>query len=344
MLIPSKAPVSVAVLALLSCLALASPLSVHAGVGGPLVQQASGGCSSCESTSSTATFGEHVASGDLIVVGAASTFEPTGDPQSFSVSDTLDSSYIFAVDRCLAPAQASCSGIFYATASSSGADTVTVTVNNGGDPAGLDIFIYELSGVTTAGATTGTGAGFPLLAPTFTSDAAPVPDILGTPVSTTPTSFTQQAFLLGVVSIELLDPAFTAGTGFTASTPSSGSGLGFAEYSLSGVTSPTTFPGTLGSGALFWTESGLALNYPQPSSAPVCPSTLGGVPMPAGATFSDAYGNTWLAPSGNLGGGTWSSYFFAGTQGAVPAPMQQGWGGSYGTYGGQQGWIITFYC
>ena len=67
--------------------------------------------------------------------------------------------------------------------------------------------------------------------------------------------------------------------------------------------------------------------------------------MPKGATFTDPYGNTWLAPSGNDGGGGyWSSYFFAGTQNSVPLPMMQGWGGEYGTYGGQQGWIITFYC
>jgi hypothetical protein len=66
--------------------------------------------------------------------------------------------------------------------------------------------------------------------------------------------------------------------------------------------------------------------------------------MPSGATFTDGHGNTWLAPSGNDGGGRWSSYFFAGSQSAVPPPMLQGWAGDYGTYNGQQGWVITFYC
>lgn len=66
--------------------------------------------------------------------------------------------------------------------------------------------------------------------------------------------------------------------------------------------------------------------------------------MPVGATFKDNYGHTWVAPSGNLGGGKWSSYFFAGTQTTYPPPMQQGWAGDFGTYNGQQGWVITFYC
>jgi hypothetical protein len=73
--------------------------------------------------------------------------------------------------------------------------------------------------------------------------------------------------------------------------------------------------------------------------------------MPPGATFTDSYGNTWVAPSGYEGGGTifrsfgnMTSYFYPGSQSMIPAPMQQGFGGVYGTYGGQQGWIITDFC
>ena len=66
--------------------------------------------------------------------------------------------------------------------------------------------------------------------------------------------------------------------------------------------------------------------------------------MPPGATFTDMFGHTWVAPSGHLGIGTWSSYFFAGPASVIPAPMLQGGGGVYGTYNGQQGWIITFFC
>ena len=66
--------------------------------------------------------------------------------------------------------------------------------------------------------------------------------------------------------------------------------------------------------------------------------------MPLGATFKDTSGHTWLAPSGNQGGGMWSSYFFAGSQTSFPLAMMQGWGGDYGTYNGQGGWVVTFFC
>ncbi|MGA2198483.1 MAG: NHL repeat-containing protein, partial [Nitrososphaerales archaeon] len=80
------------------------------------------------------------------------------------------------------------------------------------------------------------------------------------------------------------------------------------------------------------------------SATLVCPSTFGGVLMPPGATFTDGSGNVWVAPSGSLGGGFWSSYFFAGPPSAIPPPMLQGWAGVYGTYSGQKGWIVTFFC
>jgi hypothetical protein len=82
-----------------------------------------------------------------------------------------------------------------------------------------------------------------------------------------------------------------------------------------------------------------------------CPFNDGGTLMPKGATFTDSYGNNWVAPSGFEGGstlfgtfGNMTSYFFAGPQSSVPAPMLQGFGGVFGTYNGQQGWIITDYC
>jgi len=66
--------------------------------------------------------------------------------------------------------------------------------------------------------------------------------------------------------------------------------------------------------------------------------------MPAGATFMSG-GNTWVAPSGYDGsGGYWSSYFFQGPASTIPPPMMAGWGGVYGTYNGQPGWIVTFFC
>jgi hypothetical protein len=310
----------------------------------PLVQQASGGCTFCESHTSTASFSQEVTAGDLIVVGASTSFEPIDPVPLFTVNDTLGSTYTQAVAYCYEVAQDSCAAIYYATAPSSGGEvTVTVTLNAPADPQSLDIFIYELTGVTTAGAATATGQGesyiplSPVMMAPVMADGLP-----NTAVSTSPASFTNQAFLLGVVNaVQFEDPpiSLTPGAGFTASVPSSGSGRGFAQYSVSGVTSPTTFPGTLDSIGLYWVEVGLALNYPQPSTGVSCPSVTGGVAVPAGATFTDYYGRTWTVP-----GGSTYTYFFAGPQSNIPPPLQQGFGGEYVTYNGQQGWIISFSC
>ncbi len=90
--------------------------------------------------------------------------------------------------------------------------------------------------------------------------------------------------------------------------------------------------------------SGAATTTSASSAPPTCPSTAGGSLMPVGATFTDQFGNTWVVPGGSVDGETLTSYFFAGPQSFVPPPMVDGWGGEYGTYDGQQGWIITFYC
>jgi len=73
--------------------------------------------------------------------------------------------------------------------------------------------------------------------------------------------------------------------------------------------------------------------------------------MPPGATYTDSYGYTWVALSGFQGTGTvfdhfgnMTSFFFPGPESSIPSPMWQGFGGDYGTYDGQQGWIITDFC
>jgi len=92
------------------------------------------------------------------------------------------------------------------------------------------------------------------------------------------------------------------------------------------------------------TTSSTATSTSSTSTILLCPSTAGGVLMPVGATFTDLSGNVWVAPGGSLGGGTVSSYFFQGPESNVPPPMLEGWGGVYGTYGGETGWIISFFC
>jgi hypothetical protein len=75
-----------------------------------------------------------------------------------------------------------------------------------------------------------------------------------------------------------------------------------------------------------------------------CPPSQGGVLMPYGSTFTDTTGHVWTVPSGNQGLAIWYSYFFLGSQSSTPPPMLAGWSGIYGTYHGQQGWIVSFYC
>jgi hypothetical protein len=78
-------------------------------------------------------------------------------------------------------------------------------------------------------------------------------------------------------------------------------------------------------------------------SVPPLPGTAGGIFMPVGTTFMDSYGHAWVAPGGTIDGGTFQSYFFAGPATLIPPPMLEGWGGVYGTYEGQQGWIVSFF-
>jgi len=297
---------------------MASPISVNAT--STLVQQASGGCNGCSISNPTASFTNPVASGDVIVVAEAGWAAATAP----TVSDTLGLSFTRADFVCNQTTDFNCAAIYYATAASSGADTITVTY--GSNPITSDIFIYELSGVTTTGAVSSTGYG------------------QGSPISISSATFTNLGFAVSVVNTNGY-VSYTPGAGFTASAPSSGSQHGYAEYALSGITTPTTFPATIGS-PIYWAEAGLVLGTsgPAASSIPLCPSTSGGALMPTAATFTDSVGNVWVAPSGSSPAGSASSYFFQGPMSNVPPPMWNGWGGSYGTYDGQQGWIITFYC
>jgi hypothetical protein len=219
--------------------------------------------------------------------------------------------------------------IYIATLISSGTDTITASFAPlFSAPSDFNVFVYEVAGVTAASATTSSGTG------------------TGTSVSTSSMSYPAGAFILGMVAHDF-GGAVTAGAGFTLSAENSGIGVSNGEYLVAASASSSTFPATIASSVLWW-EAAIVLSPsspPPPVTTPLpCPSTSGGTYMPLGATFTDAYGNTWIAPSGNLGGGTWSSYFFSGPQSNIPAPMMQGWGGEFGMYSGQQGWVVTFYC
>jgi len=198
-----------------------------------LVQQNNVECLNCSSTLSV-SFTSNVAGGDVIVVGvvvADASFALS------SLADSLHSSFTQAVASVNAPPPTVY--IYYATLSSSGADVVTATFS-GAAPV-QSVYIYEVSGVNTVGLVTATSSG------------------VGTFISTSvPVSFQIGAFLLGIMGTNSFGGTATAGPGFTLSTNNSGTGVTYAQYSISGASSPTTFQATTNS-AVSWAEDAIAL-------------------------------------------------------------------------------------
>jgi hypothetical protein len=236
-------------LVIFALMLVVEPSPVHAAAS--LVQQNKTYCMSnwsaapCTSATMSVSFANSVASGDVVLVGVHS-----GSSISItvsSVSDSLGSSFTQAVMSSNLIGAFVYEYIYYATLSSSGSDQITVTFSS--PPTEYStvfyVFIYEVSGVTTTGATTGTGAGD-----------------YGVPVSTTPTTFQSGAFLLAILGNSLMSTGVTAGSGFTLTPDDSASeilGIAHAQYSTSGVSSPTTFPATF-SQSNKWVEAGIALN------------------------------------------------------------------------------------
>jgi hypothetical protein len=222
---------SILILVSAAVLLAVAPLPVHAA--SAVVQQNNVECFPCSSTLSV-SFSSNVARGDVIVVGvvvAGASFTLS------SLSDSLSSSFTKAVTSTNTPPPTVY--IFYATLDSSGAEVVTATFSAAA-PA-QSIYIYEVSGVKTTEVANATGSG------------------LGTSISTpSPITFQTGAFLLGIVATNSLVGTVTAGTGFVLTTDTSGTGFTHAQYSISGVTSPTNFHATASS-AVGWVEDGIGL-------------------------------------------------------------------------------------
>jgi hypothetical protein len=154
-----------------------------------------------------------------------------------SLTDSLGSSFTQAVTSTNAPPPIVY--IYYATLSTGGTEIVTATFSAAA-PA-QSVYIYEVSGVTTAGVATASGTG------------------TGTSISTSsPVPFQTGAFLLGIIGTNSFGGTATAGAGFTLSTHNSGSGGTYAQYSMSGVSSPTSFQATTNS-EVSWAEDALVL-------------------------------------------------------------------------------------
>jgi len=209
-----------------------SSLPVHAA--STLVQQNNAGCFGCSSRLSV-SFASNVASGDVIVVGvdvSGASFQLT------TLADSLGSSFTQAV---ASPSNAPppIVYIYYATLSKSGADVVTATFAAAAPM--QSIYIYEVAGVKTAGLAVSTGSG------------------TGTSISTSSSvTFQDGAFLLGVIGTNSFGANVTAGVGFTLSTNNSGRSVAFAQYSISGVSSPANFEAT-SNPAQGWVEDAIAL-------------------------------------------------------------------------------------
>ncbi len=111
------------------------------------------------------------------------------------------------------------------------------------------LHIFEVSGVTTVGITTGEGHG--LLSGEGT-------------ISTSSTPFQSGAFLVAIATEDILTGNWAVGTGFTLSPNppyDQYNDLSMTQYSTSGVGSPTTFPATLsasGGNDKDWVEVGAA--------------------------------------------------------------------------------------
>lgn len=315
----SKSAVPVVLLALSSILGIA-PLSIPSVfASSPLVQQNNSGCYfTCASATQEVDLSSPVLSGDVIVVAVALSDEQT-PYGTFSVMDSLGTTFTEVTSVCNSDVSFSCAGIAYGTTTSNGSsDAITVTF--GALLFEEDVFVYDLTGVETAGATTGTGDG------EFS------------PISTSSTTFPSGSFLVSVTDL-FLPGDFTAGTGFTASSQNSGDQAGYAEYS-SGVGSPTTFPATTTTGA-DWAEAGLALPL---SSTYFGPSIVYGNVTWSGVAY---HGQQYIFPAsvainGRQFSATFYESIFAETQLVPDGNFTGTYTGMFGAISGcQEGSTIT---
>ena len=198
-------------------------LPTEAQVGVSIVQSSNASCNPCSSSLSF-SFSNIVTQGDVVVVGVdASGIMVSG------VSDSLGTSYTQTISAQVAGNDAY---IYDGTVGSSGTDSITVSFS--GTPSIADLYVYELAGATTSGLTaSGSGNG------TFVSTSASV-------------SFQSDMFLVGIIGT---NSSVTQGTSFTSVAGS----YGAAQSMVSGVSSTTDFPATLGSSAI-WVEAAVVLD------------------------------------------------------------------------------------
>ena len=222
------------------------------GTGGAtLVQQVRGGCdAACTGESFRLALPQPVYGGHVVVVGIAVTGAGPAGP-AISVSDSLGSAYsLLAAGNDTHFGSSDYASIFGATPAAGGRDNLTITVA-GSQSARISeyAFIYEVSGVSLAGARPSHTYGH-------------ISGLIGSaPIKSPSTTFRTGSFLLAVIALNT-PQLVSAGAGFTLPGHYDviGAAGGYAEYSTSGVTSPTEFQAFVYSpGLTLWTEVGVAL-------------------------------------------------------------------------------------
>lgn len=172
-------------------------------------------------SSSTCAFTNNVIKGDVLVV-------MVGIRQAFTINTPTDSRTTYSLlGSCASNTASVC--FFIGTATSSGADTVTITLSGS---ANTGVTLYELSGVTTSGATSNVGTGTCTANVQYTTSVAS-------------TSFVHGDWLLAMYANTAGTVSGVTGTSnFLAFTP--GAQVQAEQESASqGDTSPTTFSMTM---------------------------------------------------------------------------------------------------
>ncbi|MDG7016645.1 MAG: RHS repeat protein, partial [Nitrososphaerota archaeon] len=262
-----------------------------------VVQSTAAGCSSptrCSGWSGQAAFTGSVSAGDLLIAIETETNGGTSSCASLSSpSDSLGDSWSAAVTNCSSDPTNNENAevnIYYATAKSSGSDTVTL----GGTIAlATGLAIYEVSGAGSS--------------PTASTGSCSSGISCGSSYSVSSFSLPSPFFVVAGVDVaEGANPSFTAGTSYTAGP--NGDTRSFTEYSTS-ASSPTTSPASSGTSSYDWAEAAAAFGpatVTQPISATFDPSYGGSVqtimvsgcsPNPSAFTGNGATNNIAMSPS-----------------------------------------------
>lgn len=231
--------IAVALFIFLSVLIGGYSPAAHAG--GTIVGVAGASCSSTTNCTITYTV---VGVGNLLALGVG--WITSGVVRTITVSDTLGHTWANTIS-----ADNTCSGtnhydsqVFYTTSISTGADTITVTAS--GSTSKIDAQVFEVSGGLNAPASVGTGHGDCI------NNVSP---------SAASTAFTGTVFLFTALETSGTSGLNSAGASYTCLVSATnvcnvGNLLG-DEYSIAGVTSPTTFPYGNGAPVSHWSEVGV---------------------------------------------------------------------------------------